>query len=108
MALLASLSPEQLFSLCRAFRHPLRRSEDANFWRQRLASQVPIWIALDANFAGVRANVFAELFHQERMHDVRLVMRHAFLEELVEAERMTGGAGVCEFHRRHQFAPVHG
>src|SRR6266852_6321641 len=83
VALLASLSPEQVFSLCRAFRNPLRRSEDANLWRQRLASQVPIRIALDANFAGVRGNVFAELSQQERMHYARLVMRHAFLEVLV-------------------------
>src|SRR5712664_79528 len=107
VALLAGLSPKQVFGLGGALRHPLRRSEDANRWRQRLTSQVPTRIALYTHFSWVRGNVFTECPDQKCVYNFRLVVRHAFVKSLVECEQMARGASIGEFHRRHQLPAAH-
>src|SRR5260370_23663908 len=107
VALLAGVSPKQVVGLGGALRHPLRRSEDANGWRQRLTSQVATRIALYTHFSWVRGNVFTECSDQKCVYNFRFVVRHAFVESLVECEQMARGASIGEFHRRHQLPAAH-
>src|SRR5260370_22013904 len=103
VALLAGFSPEQVFGLDNALRHPLRGSEDANRRRQRPARQVTTRISLYTHFCWMHGNVFTECSDQKCVYDFRLVVRSAIVEPLVERKQMARSAGVREFHRRHQF-----
>jgi len=103
VALLAGFSPEQVFGLGSAFRHPLRGREDANRRRQRLTRKVAPRLALDAHLAWVCGDIFTKRSGQECVNDFRLVVRSPIVEPLVERKQMARSAGVREFHRRHQF-----
>ena len=87
MALLTGFSPEQVFGLGGALRHPLRGREDANRRRQRLTRKVTTRISLYTHFCWVHGNVFTECSDQKCVYDFRLAVRHAFVETLVKREQ---------------------
>ena len=63
VTLLASLAPEKLFRVGRAFGYPLKRCEYANLRRQWLAAQIAARVPLYANLARVSGDVFLESSH---------------------------------------------
>jgi len=104
MALRARFVPKQLFGDRRFFSHPLRGRERARPRRRRLARQVAVGILRLAQFARMRCDVLRKSLGKESMHNVRFVMRRAFIKTPIEHKQMTRRASMREFHRRHQFA----
>ena len=104
MALLASLSPQEFLGIFNPCANPLIRRVHSHSRLCGLPRQIVPRVAHLAQLPRMRRNILAEFFHKKRVHNLRLIVRHAFIEPLVKRQRMASRARVREFHRRHQLA----
>ena len=51
-------------------------------------------------------DITREFLDEKCVNDVRLVVRHSFIEALVENEQMTRSARIRKLNRGHQLAPA--
>ncbi len=103
MTLFASLPPQKFLGIFDSRANPLIRRIHSHSHLHWPSRQIAPGVTRFVQLPRMRGDILAEFFYKKRVHHLRHIVRHAFAEQLVERQRMTTGASVREFHRRHQF-----
>jgi hypothetical protein len=103
MTLFASLPPQKLLSIVGPRSNPLIRRIHSHSHLHRPPRQITPRLSRFVQLPRMRGDILAEFLYKKRVYHLRLIVRHTFIEPLVERQRMTTRASVREFHRRHQF-----
>ena len=94
MTLHARFSPQELFRLCRALRHPLIWCKHSRGNREGFLRQVRIRIC-DAQFRWMRGDVLPKPQHYKSVNHRWSIVRHAFRKTFIELQPVAGNALLC-------------